>query len=118
MGTLSSLLVVLVSFLLAYWMRFESFAMDNSYRMVLLTGLLFSSVIFPATGAYRTEFRWDIMRRLRRLIAGWALVVITLVSSATLLKVTADYSRIWFSLWVVFCSAGLMIATLLELEMF
>ena len=114
MGTLSSLLVVLVSFVIAYWMRFESFAMDNSYRIVLLIGLLFSSVIFPATGAYRTEFRWDIMRRLRRLIAGWALVVIALVSSATLLKVTADYSRIWFSLWVVFCSAGLMIATLLE----
>ena len=114
MGNLSSLLVVLLAFVAAYFIRFDVANFDNSYLLVLLTGLLLSSVILPATGAYRTEFRWDLMRRIRRLVAGWALVVMALLTAATLLKTTADYSRIWFGLWVVFGCLGLVVLSILQ----
>ncbi len=115
MGNLSSLLVILVSFVLAHTARFNFAALDNSYLLVLLTGLLLSSVILPATGAYRSEFRWDLMRKVRRLIAGWAVVVMSLLTIATLLKITAEYSRIWFGLWVVMSSALLVLTSIFQL---
>jgi putative colanic acid biosynthesis UDP-glucose lipid carrier transferase len=114
MGNLSALLVILLSFIAAYAIRFTTSSLENTYLLVLLTGLLLSSVILPATGAYRIEFRWDVMRRMRRLIAGWALVVMTLLTTATLLKITADYSRIWFGLWVTFGFVGLVLLTLFQ----
>ncbi len=114
MNTIAYLGILLVSFLLAYVIRFGWLPLTSGYLVVLLLGLLVASVVFPSTGAFRQEFRWEFMRKMRRLIAGWALVVMTLLTTATLLKVTADYSRIWFGLWVVFSSAGLIILTMLQ----
>ena len=114
MGNISSLLVILLSFIAAYYLRFDNVNLTNAYLVVLLAGLLISSVILPATGAYRTEFRWDLMRKMRRLIAGWALVITTLVAVAALLKVSADYSRIWFGSWVLTGCLGLIATTLMQ----
>jgi len=104
----NTLLVVLVSYLLAYWIRFGYVALPPGYLIALLVTLLLSAVIFPATGAFRREFEWTFMRKLRRLIAGWAVVILGLVSIAAMLKVTDYYSRIWFSTWVLLCAAGLI----------
>jgi putative colanic acid biosynthesis UDP-glucose lipid carrier transferase len=114
MGNLTSLLVIILSCVLAYYFRFDAAALPNSFLQVLLIGLLLASVMLPATGAYRTEFRWDPMRKVRRLVAGWALVVTSLVAAAALFKVSADYSRIWFGLWVLFSCAGLIMMSMLQ----
>ncbi|MDX1461378.1 MAG: hypothetical protein R3348_10020, partial [Xanthomonadales bacterium] len=107
MGNLGSLLVVLISGIAAYRIRFDRWDVDNPYLVSLLLGLLLCSVVLPATGAYRREFRWDPFRKTRRLLAGWALVVTSMVVLAALLKVSADYSRIWFGSWVVITALGL-----------
>jgi putative colanic acid biosynthesis UDP-glucose lipid carrier transferase len=109
MGNLASLLVILLSFVAAFSMRFGSSPLDGAYLNALLAGLLLCSVVLPASGAYREEFKWDFARRVRRLVAGWALVVTALVAIAALLKLTAVYSRIWFGLWVLFGVAGLLV---------
>jgi putative colanic acid biosynthesis UDP-glucose lipid carrier transferase len=109
MANLSSLLVILLSFVAAYFVRFGSIELTNDYWLALLTGMLLCSVVLPATGAFRLEFRWDLMRRMRRLIAGWALVVMTLVALAAMLKVTSIYSRIWFGYWVLLGTGGLVL---------
>lgn len=114
MKNLQTQLVLLLAFLLAYFSRFDALQMDQKYVIVLLLGLLISAVIMPATGAFRHEFRWSILRKTRRLLAGWALAVTTLVALAALLKVTSDYSRIWFGYWVLFGGAGLIISQLFE----
>ena len=110
----NALLVILLGFLLAYALRFGSVELKQDYLVVLLLSLLMSSVILPATGAFRHEFRWSILRKTRRLLAGWAVVVTTLVTIAALFKVTSDYSRIWFSYWVLFGGTGLFISQLFE----
>jgi len=104
----NTLLIVLVTFLLAYWLRFGYIALPEGYIGALLLTLMLSSIIFPATGAFRPEFEWAFMRKLRRLIAGWAIVVLVLVSVAAMLKVTDYFSRIWFGSWVLICALGLV----------
>ena len=104
----NTLLIVLVSFLLAYWLRFGSTGLPQGYFVALLVTLLLSSIIFPATGAFRREFEWALMRKLRRLIAGWAVVVLVLITTAAMLKITDYYSRIWFGSWVLICGFGLI----------
>lgn len=106
--------VILLAFLPAYFMRFGSFHLSSGYVTALLCGLLIASVIMPATGAFRREFRWAFLRKIRRLLAGWALVVTILVALAATLKVSADYSRMWFGYWVLYAGAGLIISQIIE----
>ena len=108
------LLVIMVSYLLAHWLRFGYTALPQHYLVALLLTLVLSSIILPATGAFRSEFEWAFMRRLRRLIAGWAIVVLMLVSIAAMLKTTDNYSRIWFGLWILITSFGLVLVMLVS----
>ena len=114
MKILQTQLMILLAFMLAFYIRFDSLQLNASYVIVLLFGMLTAAVVMPATGAFRHEFRWAYLRKSRRLIAGWALVVTTLVATAALFKVTSDYSRIWFAYWVLFGGAGLFISQLIE----
>ncbi len=114
MKNLQTQIVILLAFLLALYARFGSLQLNSDYIIALLLGLLISAVIMPATGAFRHEFRWSILRRTRRLLAGWALVVTILVAIAALFKVSSDYSRIWFGYWVLFGGAGLFVNQLFK----
>ena len=49
-------MVVLVSFLLAYWLCFGYTALPQIYTVTLLLTLVLSSTIFPGTSAFRLEF--------------------------------------------------------------
>ena len=106
------LLVIFVSFLLAHWLRFGYVNLEYHYLIALLLTLVISSILLPATGAFRQEFEWAVMRKLRRLIAGWAVVLLMLVSLAAMLKTTGDYSRIWFGLWTLISTVGLVVVAL------
>ena len=110
----NAILIILVSYLLAYLLRFGYTALPQHYLVALLLTLVLSSIILPATGAFRSEFEWAFMRRLRRLIAGWAIVVLMLVSIAAMLKTTDNYSRIWFGLWILITSFGLVLVMLVS----
>jgi Undecaprenyl-phosphate glucose phosphotransferase len=104
----NTLLVVMVTFLVAYWIRFGYEALPSGYLAALLLTIAIAAIIFPGTGAFRREFEWAFMRKLRRLVAGWTIVVLVLVSIAAMLKVTDYYSRIWFGTWVLICAVGLV----------
>ena len=110
----NTLLVVLVTCLLAYGIRFGYSALPAGYVVALVLALLLAAIVVPATGAYRREFEWAFGRKLRRLIAGWAIVILMLVSLAAMLKVTDYYSRIWFGTWVLLCAVGLVAMLLLS----
>ncbi len=101
MKNLQTQFVILIAFLLAFYLRFDSLQMSTAYVIVLLLGLLLAAVIMPATGAFRHEFRWAFLRKTRRLFAGWSLIVTVLVTSAAMFKVTSEYSRVWFAYWVL-----------------
>jgi Undecaprenyl-phosphate glucose phosphotransferase len=104
----------MVSFLIAHWLRFGYTALPQSYLIALLVATTLSAVVLPATGAFRKEFEWAVLRRLRRLIAGWSVVVLMLVSLAAMLKTTDYYSRIWFGTWVMLATTGLIAVLLIS----
>lgn len=106
--------VILLAFQLAYFLRFGSLQIEGNYITALLCGLLVAAVVMPITGAFRFELRWDFLRKTRRLLAGWALVVTILITIAATLKASADYSRVWFGYWALITSAGLIASQLLE----
>lgn len=108
------LLVILVSYLLAYQLRSGYIALPQHYLIGLLLALTLSAIILPATGALRKEFEWAVLRRLRRLLAGWAVVVLVLISIAAMLKTTDYYSRIWFGLWVLLTTLGLILVIMIS----
>ena len=110
----NALLVIVVTFLLAFLTRFGYTALDNRYLTALLIVFIVSSIVLPTTGAFRHEFEWAVMRRLRRLIAGWAIVILVLISLAAMTKTTDFYSRIWFGVWVIYCTFGLSLMLLVS----
>jgi Undecaprenyl-phosphate glucose phosphotransferase len=109
----NALLVILVSFLLVYWLRFGNTAVGQNYLVAILLTLVLSSVVLPATGAFRKDFEWAVIRRMRRLVAGWAVVLLMLISIAAALKTTDYYSRIWFGTWTLVSTIGLITVLLI-----
>ena len=110
----NALLTIIVSFLLAYWLRFGSAALAQGYLIALLLSLALAAIVLPATGTYRAEFEWELLRRMRRLIAGWAIVLLMLVSIAAMTKTTDNFSRIWFGLWTILSTVGLVAVLLMS----
>ena len=110
----NALLVIMVGFLVAYWLRFGNTALPQGYLAALLVSLLLSAIVLPATGAFRAEFEWELLRRMRRLIAGWSVVLLMLVSIAAMTKTTDYFSRIWFGLWTILSTVGLVAVLLMS----
>ena len=98
-----------ITFLLAYLARFGHLQVPEFYQLGLLYSLLISALVLPATGTYRPDFKLELFRRIRRLMAGWSVVIVLLIGTATALKVSANYSRIWFGYWVIFSTSILII---------
>ena len=109
----NALLIILVSFLFAHWLRFGAAGLPPHYLVALLVSLIVAAIVLPSTGAFRSEFEWAVIRRLRRLIAGWAVVLLILISMAAMLKATDYYSRIWFGLWTIISTSGLIAVVLI-----
>ena len=101
MRLIVTLINISIAFLLAYLARFQNLRVPEFYQLGLLYGLLLCALIMPATGAYRADFRMAMFRRIRRVMAGWSVVIMLLIGTATALKVSADYSRIWFGYWAI-----------------
>lgn len=93
----------------AWWLRFSSFAMPESYLLAMLLGVLLALVVLPEAGSYRSA-RWH--RPIRGLVSaapGLTAVFGALMLLATLTKTTAEFSRIWMLAWVI-CTLLLMMA--------
>jgi len=110
----NALLIILVCFLGAHWLRFGDSPLPQVYLIALLITLAIAAVILPATGAFRKEFEWAVLRRLRRLLAGWAVVLLMLISLAAMFKTTDYYSRIWFGMWVLLTTFGLVLVVMIS----
>jgi Undecaprenyl-phosphate glucose phosphotransferase len=110
----NTLLVILVTFLAGFWLRFPHQPLPPNYLIALLLTLVLSLIVFPATGSFRREFEWAFVRKLRRLLAAWTIVILVLVSLAAMLKITSYFSRIWFGSWVLLCYFGLIVMLLVS----
>ncbi|WP_430010297.1 undecaprenyl-phosphate glucose phosphotransferase [Methylophaga lonarensis] len=102
-------LVIVVSAYAAYSLRFNAFALNEQYLVVVIFAVLLAMVLFPLCGLYHPlrNIHWPYL--LQRLIVAWALLMLCLIVIGWATKTSADFSRLWLSYWAAFGFLGLFI---------
>lgn len=92
---------VVIAGWVAIWVRFgfTVWRPPEQYLFALLLGALFTLVVFPAGGIYRSWRGQRIRAQVGSLAISWTIVAALLASLATLTKTGAFFSRQWMLLW-------------------
>lgn len=79
------------------------------YQQALLLAAVLTLVVFPTFDNYRSWRGRSWFDQLRVTLLSWGSVLITLVVVSALMKTTAVYSRLWFTLWAASGFTGLFL---------
>jgi putative colanic acid biosynthesis UDP-glucose lipid carrier transferase len=93
--------LVVLSGWAAYFIRWDTWTLSTDYFAVLIVAMVLSVFFLPLTGAYqswRGNLHWH---NLGNAVPGLFAVVVMLSLIGTLMKTTADFSRLWMGYWVV-----------------
>jgi exopolysaccharide biosynthesis polyprenyl glycosylphosphotransferase len=107
---LSDLIIVLLAGLIAWLIRFESFAPPGHYYIAALLLLGSTSVSLPVFGAYRYRASHRFWKAMAQTILAWSVAVLLATSIAYLTKTGEMFSRLWVGYWWVFGLVALPIA--------
>ncbi|MCT8166648.1 MULTISPECIES: undecaprenyl-phosphate glucose phosphotransferase [unclassified Pseudomonas] len=89
--------IIIAAGLLAHWMRYGAFEMAGRYTTAALITAITVVLCLWMGGVYGTQRGYSLARQLSILLACWAIATGILLSTAFFLKVSEEYSRIWFS---------------------
>lgn len=103
----SDILVIVLAAWAAYRIQFGSFVMGTHYVSGLISTVLVTLVIFPASGLYRSWRGENRRLEIGRLWAAWCAVMVALLAIAWALKATDSYSRLGAVLWFAVAGAVL-----------
>lgn len=93
--------VTLAAFAAFYW-RFETLDINDTYQVALFIAALLVAVVFPGYGVYQSWRGKDQLSQLRAVSAAWLTVVLLLVVIAFLTKSNSLVSRQWLIAWALF----------------
>lgn len=104
------MLIVILAGLIAYKYRFNVFEMTGRYNSATLLSAVIVVLTMGCGGLYGSQRGYSFWRQVGMLIVCWLAASGVLLSLSFFLKVSDDYSRIWFGtmLWL----GGLMSLTL------
>lgn len=102
------LVVVVASAFLAYYLRFGTLDVGVGYRAAIVTAVLLTLLIFPASKIYRSWRGAGFATEIRRVWLAWAGVLLGTLLVGWALKATEEYSRIWLAEW--FSGAAVLLA--------
>ncbi len=66
-----------------------------------------ASILLSVFGLHAVQAYLNPVRTLPRLIGGWALSAVAVISAVFFLKLGTDFSRVWLATWFVACGLGL-----------
>jgi putative colanic acid biosynthesis UDP-glucose lipid carrier transferase len=95
------IILVFASGLLAYWFRFGFVAIHSDYLSVLFLAAFLTFTIFPFFHIYESHRIERTFLQLRQLFFAVAMILMILVVLSALLKVTANFSRVWLGTWLL-----------------
>lgn len=99
---IADVLAVLVAGVVPGVILFGGFSwMTSSYRVVIVVSLLLTVVVFGRFDLYQPWRGRSIVDQTGTLASAWATVIVLLVVSAFLLKVSAYFSRTWVISWLM-----------------
>ncbi|MCV9919515.1 undecaprenyl-phosphate glucose phosphotransferase [Pseudomonas sp. BT-42-2] len=98
---ITDILLVFASGLAAFFYRFHNVDLPAKYSLALGTTAIVVVICLALGGAYGSQRGYSFWRQLSLLIACWASAAGMLLSVSFFLKVSEDYSRIWFSTTII-----------------
>lgn len=106
---LLDVLIVWFTGVLAYYFRFDlnSFPIPVSYSALIFIGGLLVAVLFPLLKVYHSWRARGLWAPTARVMAGWSIVFIIVLTLLVIGKEADAFSRLWLSYW------GVMTATVL-----
>lgn len=81
---------------LAHYLRFDSFAMAGRYDTATLLTAIVLVFCLGMSGAYGSQRGKPFLHQVSRLLIGWMAAAGILLSLSFFLKVSGNYSRLWF----------------------
>ncbi len=90
-------LIVLAAGLLAHYYRFGSLEMTGRYNNATVLTAIVVVLCLGMGGVYGSQRGYAFLRQFSVLLAGWFAAAGIMLSLTFFLKVSEDYSRIWFS---------------------
>ncbi|KDN97861.2 MULTISPECIES: undecaprenyl-phosphate glucose phosphotransferase [Pseudomonas] len=94
---LMDMIIVLMSGLCAYYYRFEHFDMTGRYNTATMLTAIIVVVCLASGGVYGSQRGQSLWHQLGMLIVCWLAAAGVLLSLTFFLKVSGNYSRIWFT---------------------
>jgi polysaccharide biosynthesis protein PslA len=76
--------------------------MHDFYLRTLLLGTLIALLFFEWRFVYEPDARLDFWLAMRRIISGWLTAIIAFLTLSFMLKLSYNYSRLWFLMWSAF----------------
>ena len=104
----ADMLVIVVAALAAAWIRFGDVQLSPTQVTTVVIALLLAYFTFFELGMYRSWRAGSIGREIGLLWVGWFIVFLLLSGLLFVLKVGADYSRLWVGTW--FSVAAVLLA--------
>jgi len=93
------LVVLLAAGLVAYWLRFDTFAMPLDYVRNLARVLLFAILVLNGSTLYRSWRGRGVVREGSQLLGLWTLVFAASILYTVAFKLSDDFSRLWWATW-------------------
>ena len=94
-------LAVVVAGLLAYWWKFEGWAVPHKYLIALLLAAVLVPLVFPRMGVYAGWRGGNVLHNFHRLFGAWLMVLLLLIVAAFLTKTSTLYSREMLLVWAL-----------------
>ncbi len=102
--------VIIVSALLAAWIRFDSVRLSQTQAVSLVIALLLAHFAFAELGLYRSWRSGKLAREVGLLWTGWGITFLVLTGLLFALKMGAEYSRLWVATWFSLAAALLALS--------
>jgi len=112
----SDLLLIVLTALIAYWLRHDTLQIPSRYGIAVVIGVLLAWQVFQVFGLYEFRSLSRLVWQLSRLITAWGMVAMGLIAVVFFTKTAEEFSRAWAGAW--FASAWLaLVATRVFLKL-
>ncbi len=101
--------IVAVFAVLVYWAWHSSLGLPAIYTQGIIAAVLILVIIFHVARLYEESNLDRFFFQVGRMSAGWAIVMMVLLSLAALTKVTDSFSRAWAIIWFFSVLGGLIV---------
>lgn len=108
-------LIVIAAAHIAYLYRFDMIEMNGRYNTASIVSAIVVVLCLGAGGVYGSQRGYAFVRQFSILVVGWLAAASILLSLSFFLKVSENYSRIWFSTMLI---AGSALSLLLRIVAF